>query len=237
MVGTVVVASDEVEPQRQPAAIVSDPAMGSGAFLVEACRFMADQVVAAWTREGRLELLADTADDVVNHARRLVAQRCLYGVDKNPYAVNLAKLSLWLVTLAKDLPFTSLDHALRHGDSLVGLDFDQIRSFHWKPGGTKQIELFGKEVEQALDEAVELRQQIHELSADTSPVAQREKRRLLFDAEDALDRVRLVADLIVGAFFAESKDKARKAERVQRLELVNEWLSNGGATSRCRRSA
>ena len=55
------------------------------------------------------------------YARRLVAQRCLYGVDKNPMAVDLAKLSLWLATLAKDHPFTFLDHALRHGDSLVGL--------------------------------------------------------------------------------------------------------------------
>ncbi len=54
-------------------------------------------------------------------ARRLVAQRCLYGVDRNPVAVDLAKMSLWLVTLAREHPFTFLDHALRHGDSLVGL--------------------------------------------------------------------------------------------------------------------
>ena len=54
-------------------------------------------------------------------ARRLVAQRCLYGVDRNPVAVDLAKMSLWLVTLAREHPLTFLDHALRHGDSLVGL--------------------------------------------------------------------------------------------------------------------
>jgi len=107
---------------------VCDPAMGSGAFLVEACRFLGDQVVAAWTREKKLEKIADAHDDVTNHARRLVAQRCLYGVDKNPFAVHLAKLSLWLETLARELPFTFLDHALRHGDSLVGLDFDPLLS-------------------------------------------------------------------------------------------------------------
>ncbi len=66
-------------------------------------------------------------EDEVLHARRLVAQRCLYGVDKNPLAVDLAKLSLWLATLAKDHPFTFLDHALRHGDSLVGLSRDADR--------------------------------------------------------------------------------------------------------------
>jgi type II restriction/modification system DNA methylase subunit YeeA len=54
-------------------------------------------------------------------ARRLIAQRCLYGVDRNPVAVDLAKMSLWLATLAKDHPLTFVDHALQHGDSLVGL--------------------------------------------------------------------------------------------------------------------
>ena len=61
----------------------------------------------------------DEDDDL--HARRLVAQRCLYGVDKNPLATDLAKLSLWLATLARDHEFTFLDHALKPGDSLVGL--------------------------------------------------------------------------------------------------------------------
>src|SRR5690606_5055181 len=107
-------------------------------------------------------LLADAHEDVVNHARRLVAQRCLYGVDKNPYAVQLARLSLWLVTLARDEPFTFLDHALRHGDSLVGLDFDQIRAFHWKP--SKQLETTDKALREALDEAVVIRQQIQALA-------------------------------------------------------------------------
>ena len=66
----------------------------------------------------------------MTYARRLVAQRCLYGVDKNPLAVEMAKLSLWLLTLAKDKPFTFLDHAIRCGDSLVGLSsIDQLLRF------------------------------------------------------------------------------------------------------------
>ena len=114
---------------------ICDPAMGSGAFLVEACRYLADQLVAAWTREKRLDKVADEHDDVVNHARRLVAQRCLYGVDKNRFAVNLAKLSLWLVTLARDHAFTFLDHNLRNGDSLVGLSREQLTGLHWEAKG------------------------------------------------------------------------------------------------------
>jgi type II restriction/modification system DNA methylase subunit YeeA len=71
-------------------------------------------------------------EEALLHARRLVAQRCLYGVDKNPFAVNLARLSLWLVTLARDHAFTFLDHALKCGDSLVGLTKAQIGAFHWQ---------------------------------------------------------------------------------------------------------
>lgn len=216
---------------------VCDPAMGSGAFLVEACRFLADHVLAAWTREGMIEAIAQEQGDPLLHARRVVAQRCLYGVDKNDAAVELAKLSLWLVTLAKSLPFTFLDHSLRHGDSLVGLDFDQIRAFHWKrpdegdakKGAPKQLELFGREIAAALDEAILLRQKIGELG--DSPLDDREKARLFWDAQDALDRVRLIGDVIVGAFFAHEKDKDREKERVRREDLVRAWLGTGGPPS------
>ncbi|MFN9288552.1 MAG: Eco57I restriction-modification methylase domain-containing protein, partial [Planctomyces sp.] len=68
------------------------------------------------------------------YAMRLIAQRCIYGVDKNPLAVEMAKLSLWLLTMAKDKPFEFLDHSIRSGDSLVGLhSIDQLRHFSLKP--------------------------------------------------------------------------------------------------------
>jgi hypothetical protein len=205
---------------------ICDPAMGSGAFLVETCRFLADQLVAAWTREGRAELVASPHEDVNLHARRLVAQTCLYGVDKNRLAVGLAKLSLWLETMARDLPFTFLDHALRWGDSLVGLTFKQIQGFHWHP--TAQVDFATDELTVALEEAIVERRRIQELAADPSPEAQKEKEWLLHDAEDALARVRLIADLIVGAFFAAENDRDRKKELGRRLQMVTEWLKAGG---------
>ena len=109
---------------------VCDPAMGSGAFLVEACRQLGDALVEAWHAHGEVPAIPPDEDEVI-FARRLVAQRCLYGVDRNPVAVDLAKVSLWLVTLAKDHALTFVDHALRHGDSLVGLSRKQIEAFHW----------------------------------------------------------------------------------------------------------
>ncbi len=208
---------------------ICDPAMGSGAFLVAACRFLADQVVAAWEREGQTEKVASATEDVVTYARRLVAQRCLYGVDRNPLAVNLAKLSLWLVTLARDEPFTFVDHCLRHGDSLVGLSFEQIQAFHWAPEA--QMALIERELASCIEESLALRQHILDLAGDSSPGVTRLKEALLWDANDAQERVRIIGDLVVGAFFEGKNDKERKAERTRRLDLVQTWLADGGSPS------
>ena len=116
---------------------VCDPAMGSGAFLVETCRQLGDELIKAWYAHDLVPQDIPADEDEVLYARRLIAQRCLYGVDKNIMAVDLAKLSLWLVTLAKDHPFTFLDHSLRYGDSLVGLTREQIIGFHWDPQKTE----------------------------------------------------------------------------------------------------
>ncbi|RKG97707.1 hypothetical protein D7X32_31795 [Corallococcus carmarthensis] len=212
---------------------ICDPAMGSGAFLVESCRFLADQVIAAWTREGVLK--RDKHEDEVMRARRLVAQRCLYGVDKNPWAVSLAKLSLWLVTLAKTEPFTFLDHALKCGDSLVGLDLDQLQAFHWDPKSKKQSELPWAFIKKALTRALEKREEILRLALelegpqrkplqlDLDPA--RVKEGLLRDADAALMDVKQIANACVGAFFAHGSDKEREKERVRRLDLIGTWLS------------
>ena len=82
---------------------ICDPAMGSGAFLVETCRQLADALIEAWGAHGAAPAIPPDEDEVT-FARRLVAQRCLYGIDRNPMAVDLAKVSLWLSTLARDHP-------------------------------------------------------------------------------------------------------------------------------------
>jgi hypothetical protein len=97
---------------------VLDPAMGSGAFLVAACRYLGDAVEHALIDEGGLP--GDCTRDEKAGIRRLVAQRCLFGVDLNPTAVQLTRLSLWLATLSADKPLTFLDHHLTTGDSLAG---------------------------------------------------------------------------------------------------------------------
>ena len=98
---------------------IVDPAMGSGAFLVAAGRFLAGAYERALVDEGRC---ADSDLDERERARlrRVIAERCLVGVDRNPTAVQLARLSIWLMTLAHGKPLGFLDHQLRVGNSLVG---------------------------------------------------------------------------------------------------------------------
>jgi hypothetical protein len=104
---------------------VIDPAMGSGAFLVAAVHFLAEAYGQARIAEG---LDADTLIDDEERAtyRRIVVERCIYGVDKNPMAVELAKVSLWLATASADRPLSFLDAKLGCGDSLVGAFLDDL---------------------------------------------------------------------------------------------------------------
>ena len=127
---------------------ICDPAMGSGHFLVSLVDFMADQVITAMTQDvpeewghyisplgERIDTIRNTIltnaaerDWKINKEqlddrhiiRRMVLKRCIYGVDKNPMAVELAKVALWLHTFTVGAPLSFLDHHLRCGDSLFG---------------------------------------------------------------------------------------------------------------------
>lgn len=161
---------------------ICDPAMGSGAFLVQACRWLADRLVEAWAQaeargqtvdnDGRVAEADATVEPLPRDteartivARRLIAERCLYGVDLNPLAVELAKLSIWLVTMAKGRPFGFLDHNLHCGDSLLGIHrLDQLTQLSMNSIGQGQLRLFGQNVERAVREAIELRSRLREIS-------------------------------------------------------------------------
>jgi hypothetical protein len=201
--------------------VVCDPAMGSGAFLVAACEFLAAQLEAAWSREGQQQLIGNTAENVNLYAKRLIAQRCLLGVDKNRYAVQLARISLWLTTMSRHEPFTFVDHALRHGDSLVGLSLEQIRAFHWKPPA--QTDFLEVDLRGMVDEALEKRRGLLAL-ARKAGVRTSEKQRLLFQSRDSLGDLQLVGDVLLGAFFGREKDREREEERRRRRDVVQRWL-------------
>ncbi len=159
-------------------------------------------------------------DERMVFARRLVADRCLYGVDKNPLAVEMAKLSLWLITLAKGQPFSFLDHALRAGDSLLGVgNVRQILNWDLAASDDDRGAYRGfltQPLERALERAGALRRRIQSTPVRDARDAE-QKQRWLHEAEDAMGLVRLAADLLIAAQL--HKDKKRRAELSEEFQV------------------
>lgn len=227
---------------------ICDPAMGSGAFLVQACRWLSDRLVEAWSQVEALGKSVSVDGEVLEAgaakeplprdseartviARRLIAERCLYGVDLNPLAVELAKLSIWLVTLAKGRPFGFLDHNLRCGDSLLGIHrLDQLTELSMAPGGKGQQRLFGKNIEKAVHEAIELRQRLREMPIrdihDVEVMAQ-----LDADARHCLEVPELIADAFIGEVLAAGENRNSLENRTSMLAIRAEDAIKGGGDS------
>ena len=162
---------------------VLDPSMGSAAFLVAACHFLARAYEQALVREG--ECHPEEVDEAARAGfRRQIAQRCLYGVDLNPTAVQLARLSLWLATLAADKPLTFLDHHLIVGDSLLGASLvDIARRPPPGPSGShapsREMPLFAaSDLEPSLAAIVAERRWMADTPDDKLDVVREKERRL-----------------------------------------------------------
>lgn len=198
---------------------ICDPAMGSGAFLVQVCRWLSERLVEAWGKEagqgkfitvdgvalesaGSAEPMPDSLDERLLIARRLIAEKCLYGVDLNPLAVELAKLSIWLITLAKGRPFGFLDHNLRSGDSLLGLhQLEQLTKFSLHPEKKKTISMFASNIEAAVKDALTLRKQLRGTPIrDIRDVQYME--RLDQEARQKLEHIEHIADAMIGEALA-----------------------------------
>lgn len=195
---------------------IADIAVGSAAFLVETCRQLADELVSSWHFHKALPVIPPDEDELL-YARRLVAQRCLYGVDRNPMAVDLAKLSLWLATMARDHPFTFLDHAIKCGDSLVGLTNRQIAAFHWDPAQAAQRVMGQEQMEKLIHTVTARRKEIIADPEDTEYAILRKQARLA-EADAAAQKIKTTGDLAIAAFFAGSKPRERQQLRDDFLE-------------------
>jgi len=193
---------------------ICDPAMGSGAFLVQVCRWLSERLVESWARAetqnkgltsegevvdeiGSREPLRKDTDERLLTARRLIAERCLYGADMNPLAVELAKLSIWLITLAKGRPFAFLDHNLRCGDSLLGITrLEQLYFLEISPANGNTKKLFASKIDQAVTQAIQLRSELRSRPIrdirDVEVMAQ-----LDGEAHRKLEMPELVADLLM----------------------------------------
>lgn len=215
---------------------VCDMAVGSGAFLVQTCRYLGDRLVEAWDAEEKMgrvtsidgvvleqlngtEQLPREKEERILIARRLVASRCLYGVDINPMAVELAKLSLWLVTMMKGRPFNFLDHALKCGDSLLGVSkLEQIEFFSLRHGHHTIYPAI-KEIMGMVQNSIEKRRALEDLPSNDHTQIET-KNRLHAEAEAATAKVKVVADSLIAFELRGLDGKAYEDQRTAEAEKV-----------------
>ena len=199
----------DATPERILQLRIVDPAMGSGAFLVAACRYLASAYERALIQAGGC-LASDIGDAERVAIRRTIAERCLYGVDLNPMAVQLARLSLWLATLAADRPLSFLDHRLQVGDSLLGAWLADLRhppAARRRRLGDRVLPLFDDAaVSHALREALPLRFSLETIPNDTVEQVRAKERAYaeLTGRHAALTRWKRIAHLWCATWFSDA---------------------------------
>jgi len=210
--------TDEERVEAVLAVNVLDPSMGSGHFLVEATEYIARFLVELGATPDGLDAGTDARADAeteLAYWKRRVAQSCVYGVDANPLAVDLAKLSLWLSTVARDRPLSFLDHHLRAGNSLVGariseLQFAAAKKRKKKSGdGDGQLSMLEDDAfRRSVSTAVGSIWLIEDSPADTVEDVREQERLYARLREDLTRRYARLADLATATHFGVEVDRS-----------------------------
>ena len=174
--------------------------MGSGHFLVRACQYLAEEIATNPCSSDPNDI---GEQPVLTYWKRKIAEHCLFGVDLNPLAVELAKLSLWLETVSTDKPLAFLDHHLRSGNSLVGANLGVLGHLHGTPSLLSAV--LAEEFGNRRDQLIGLRDQIENLESSTM-TAVRGKVRLVRRHRSMLEPFLLLADTWCSDFFSCEKD-------------------------------
>ncbi|WP_026554345.1 Eco57I restriction-modification methylase domain-containing protein [Arthrobacter sp. 35W] len=226
---------------------VADIACGSGAFLVAAAEFLAAKVLQAWHAEG----VTGSAHELETKARRQVVAQCLYGADINGMAVEMCKISLWLVSLDPKLPFSFVDDKVLHGNSLLGItDIAQLEALHIYPSQTRKLwdktqysagTLFGEgseaqglevlDVRAVIQKAVKLRQRLATEVDENDPArSSKSKRRLWHEYQELTAQMSSVADGIIAVSLEEGGKPGKKLnQRYEnfRIAVDRAFAANG----------
>ncbi|MDP3048258.1 MAG: N-6 DNA methylase [Thermodesulfovibrionales bacterium] len=214
---------------------ILDPAMGSGHFLVRATEWLADRIVEHPTTKFQIKAAPPGVSQEqaeISYWRRRVVEACIYGVDNNPLAVELTKLSLWLTCIASDEPLNFLDHHLRVGNSLIGTKLDDIVVL---PSKKQTIQLpfsFGPNLPTAVASAI---QTIESIEAEASTSLEIVKRKEMGWQKEVLGRLlpfKTIGDIWIATtaglklYEMEYHDIANYliSPQKQRIKGKNEWL-------------
>lgn len=192
---------------------VADIAAGSGAFLVAAARFLAARLVEARALEG-LDVAKEP--NLERWAIREVVARCLYGADINGMAVEMCKLSLWLISMDSGKPFSFVDDRVFHGNSLLGVTTEaQLKAQHIYPERREaKTPLRWFDVDADLEKAAKLRRELASGQVDDADRMRstRAKRALLEESKRVTAKLRDAADGIIAAGLLEGGKPGKKLD-------------------------
>ncbi|NPV78440.1 MAG: hypothetical protein HPY59_18945 [Anaerolineae bacterium] len=197
---------------------VLDPAMGSGHFLVNATNLISNyftEILNEIDIQGNLE-------SGTGYWRRWVVENCIYGVDLNPLAVELAKLSIWILSMAKDQPLSFLNHHLKCGNSLVGAKLEEIGNYPLSivKKEPHQLHLFERDPDfKAAVEAVILKSRQIAGKASSSLDDVREKKVWLEEIDQILDGYKAICDIHTSLYFGNMIEEAQYGRMVQKKDF------------------
>jgi hypothetical protein len=222
---------------------VLDPSMGSGHFLVEAVDYITDKTLEflngfPWNPIlVHLERMRDTIQEQmdeqnididakrltdVNLLKRHVLKRCVYGVDLNPMAVELAKVSLWLDCFTLGAPLSFLDHHLRWGNSLIGSTVGEVDAIREAKG---QLPLTGTSDWQGLTQAVQTMIDVGGMP-DITPDQVASSKRHFESALSGVEVFKRVLNLHTARWFVDSGESKGRGKK-NKTDIFDEMLRSG----------
>lgn len=208
---------------------VLDPAMGSGHFLVEVVDTTSNRLIDflnGWTENPVWAFLDQTRQDILDDMerqhvtidpdrltrvallKRAVLKRCVYGVDLNLMAVELAKVSLWLDAFTLGAPLSFLDHHLKHGNSLIGARVAEVQQ---ALEGAGQLSMFSGSKFAGVMLATDLMRQVSYLSDNTVEQTRRSAQAYR-DARDHLAPFKRVLDVYTSRWFGNTPSKSKRGD-------------------------
>lgn len=197
---------------------VLDPGMGSGHFLVNAANLIAN-FITELLNEAEIETSLESG---TAYWRRWVAENCLYGVDLNPLAVELAKLSLWILSMAKNQPLSFLNHHLKCGNSLVGARLDEIGNYPFSKGKkeARQLNLFERDphFKAAVEEAL-AKSRLIAGKASASLEDVRAKKSWLEEIGQLLEGYKAICDVHTSLYFGNQVDETTYRRMVEEKDF------------------
>jgi type I restriction-modification system DNA methylase subunit len=245
-----------ISPRDILALKICDLTAGSGAVLVQITRYLSQKLLQAWQIQikkisnsaiptlpyaepmkdplNQSPLPLDDPQEMLIQARRLIVQRCLYGVDINPLAIEIARLSLWILSLSKHKPFSFVDHSLKSGNSLLSVDIQQLQNWSLKPK-FNPTPLLQQLTKKRVAITLRKRRKITSINLQT-PDDLAFKQQTLNEANKAIHKLKLASDLLLSTSIQDPIHITDALSQFTSAKTNEQWMAIKQRTKQAPRS-